>query len=235
MVLVFPLHASGTHADLVGAAVQLQQGVVKPAQVVLQVHRGRDQPVAALPHVVDPQVARAEGADALRAGLDRRGDLPPAHAALHLRRSAPGAGLQELLHHLSEDRVPAQQRFGLERLPALRAAVLALRLTPHVLDAAQAVAVSAGDGHRLPQDLQAHRAAELVVLDRDRRGRHCERKLKRSVGWAGPTGATWKENVAPPSQSGQSQARRSSTRGRIREGGKKVKIEIKKDLKFKIK
>lgn len=187
VVLVFPLHASGTHAHLVGAAVQLQQAVVKEAQVTLQIHRGRDHPVVSLPAelgVVESQVSRAERQDAQRAGLDGRGDLPSAHAALHLhgrgrgrgRRSAPGAGLQELLHHLAEDRVSAQQGFGVEHLPALRAAVLALLLPPEVLDAAQAVAVSAGDGHRLPQNLQAHRAAELLLLNGDRRGCHFQRK-----------------------------------------------------------
>lgn len=181
VILVFLLHASGTHADLVGAAVQLQQAVVKEAQVTFQIHRGRDQPVVAVPaklHAVESQVSRAERLDAQRAGLDGRGYLPPAHAALHLRgrRSALRAGLQELLHHLAEDRVSAQQGFGVEHLPALRAAVLALLLTPEVLDAAQAVAVSAGDRHRLPQNLQAHRAAELVLFDRDRRGCHFERK-----------------------------------------------------------
>lgn len=181
MVLVFAPHAPGTHADVVGAAVQLQQAVVKEAQVSFQIGRGRDQPVGAVAaklHVVESQVSGAERPDAQRAGLDRRGRLPRAHAALHLRgrRSALRSGLQELLHHLAEDRVSAQQGFGVERLPALRAAVLALLLSPEVLDAAQAVAVSAGDGHRLPQDLQAHRAAELLLLDRDRRGCHFQRK-----------------------------------------------------------
>lgn len=183
VVLVFPPHAPGTHADLVGAAVELQQAVVEEAQVTFQVRRGRDQPVLAVPAklgVVEPQVGPAEGQDAQRARLDRRGGLPPAHAALHLRgrRGAGplGAGLQELLHHLAEDGVSAQQGFGVERLPALRAAVLALGLSPEVLDAAQAVAVSAGDGHRLPQHLQAHRAAELLLLHRDGRGCHFGRK-----------------------------------------------------------
>lgn len=167
-----------------------------------KVLRGRDQPVGPLPMevgVVGSQVSRAERQDAHRAGLDGGGCRPPpAHAALHLlgRVSALAAGLQELLHHLAEDRVSAQQGFGVEHLSALRAAVLAPLLTPvpEVLDAVQAVTVSAGDRHRVPQDLQAHRTTELVLFDRDRRGCHffltanTSGKLS-TAGWAGLTGA----------------------------------------------
>lgn len=180
VVPVSPLHTVGTHALLVGATVQLEQTVVMEAQATSQILRGRDHPVGLRPAkvgVVDSQVSRAEGQDAHRARLDgRRPRLPPAHAAPHLLGGLPAlrAGLQELLHHLSQDGVSAQQGFGVEHLPALRAAVLALLLAPvpEVLDAVQAVAVSAGDRHRVPQNLQAHRTAELVLFDRDRRGCH---------------------------------------------------------------
>lgn len=147
------------------------------AQVTFQILHGRDQPVGPLPMkvgVVDSQVSRAERQDAHRAGLDGGGC--PTHAAFHLlgRMTALRAGLQELLNHLAEDRVSAQQGFGIEHLSALGAGVLPPLLTPvpEVLDAVQAVTVSAGDRHRVPQNLQTHRTAELVLFDRDRRGCH---------------------------------------------------------------
>lgn len=77
--------------------------------------------------------------------------------------------LLKLFHHFAQDRVSAQQRSRAEHLPALRAAVLAFLLgpVPVVLNAVQTVAVSAGDGHRVSQNLQAHRATELVFFNRN--------------------------------------------------------------------
>lgn len=71
--------------------------------------------------------------------------------------------------HLSQHGAPPQNRPRAERLPALRTAVLSLLvlLVPAVLDAASAVTVSTGDGDRLLQQVQTHRAAELVLVQRD--------------------------------------------------------------------
>lgn len=193
MVLVSLLDALGTHALLVRAAEQPQRFVVVRAQLRSQRLPGWNQLVDPPPEAVfvDPQVRRAVRLRAHQARFNGFALPPRARAAARLLSPGP----LELLHHLPEDVVPTQQRPGGERLAALRAGVRALLLgpVPVVLDAPQAVAVPAGDRHRVPEDLQAHRAPELVLFDRN--GRRChfphgaEATLDRGQEWAWPTGA----------------------------------------------
>ncbi|TNN51505.1 hypothetical protein EYF80_038297 [Liparis tanakae] len=162
VALVSLLDALGTHALLVGATVQPQGLLVLRAQIRSQRLRGRNQLVGLLPPealFVDFNVSRAVRLRARETRFNRFASPHRAHAAFHLLR--PGGVLRrrrrlklgplKLFHHLPEDRVPAQQRSGVEHLAALRAAVLALLLgpVPVAFDAVQAVAVSTGDGRRV--------------------------------------------------------------------------------------
>lgn len=111
--------------------------------------------------------------------------------------------LLKLFHHFTQDRVPAEQRPGIEHLPALRAAVLAFLFgsVPVVFDAIQAVAVSTRDGHRVSQNLQAHRTTELVLLNWNSSGSHflhSNPKLERTkMGVAVMTSASQVSPAAP--------------------------------------
>lgn len=160
VTFVFLFHALGAHALLVAEAVEPQQLVVLLAELLPQVIRGCDQlvglPVEAL--VVGSQVSLTVRLQARQAGFDSSGFPPRANAAFHLFRSGQmlSSGLnfasQKLVHHLSQNRVPPQERFRAELLPTLRAAVVVsvLRLAPVVFNAVQTVAVSTGDGRGVP-------------------------------------------------------------------------------------
>lgn len=199
VALVAPFNAPGADVVPVGSTVQPQQPLVLVAQLVFNPRQSRDQPVG-LPTeslVVDFQVSRAEGLFAHQARPDSSAFPPRANAAFHLLGSVRVLNLkfrlQELLHDFAEHRVPAQQRSGVEHLSALGAGVLAFMLgpVPVVLDTVQAVAVSAGDRHRVPQDLQADGATKLLLLYRNRRSCHFLLTLKGNVNrqrWAWLTG-----------------------------------------------
>lgn len=166
---------------LVGATEQPQRPAVLRTRLLSRLVHGCNEPVG-LPsgtRVVRLQMRRAVRLRARQARADGRGSPSRAHGALHLLgfgrlllRLTPR--LEELLHDFAEHRVSAEQRSGVEHLAALGATVLALLPVPApvVLDAFQAVAVSAGDSHRVPQHFQTHRATELVLLDGNSRRCH---------------------------------------------------------------
>lgn len=166
---------------LVGAAEQPQRPAVLRTRLLGRLLHGCNEPVG-LPsgtRVVRLQMRRAVRLRARQASADGRGSPPRAHGALHLFGSGRlllllTPRLEELLHDFAEHRVSAQQRSGVEHLAALGATVLALLPVPVpvVLDALQAVAVAAGDRHRVPQDFQTHGATELVLLDGNSRRCH---------------------------------------------------------------
>lgn len=178
-------HTEVTDKAVIRAAVSLQPLAVSGAELHL-VLRGIDHPVALsrVQALVQPEVRLAVRGDAHQARPD--GPLLPAlraHVAAHVPRPRVAAGTPrwgrhctqagplQPLHHLGEHGVLVEHRPGLEGLPALGAAVgrhgapfVGLLLVPAVPDAAHAVAVSTGNGHRLLQGVQAHWAAEGVLV-----------------------------------------------------------------------
>ena len=160
---------------LVRAAEHLQQLVVLLADLVLELGAGVHQlvPLGRVQLLVAVEVALAVGVQAHQAGPHRLELVAVAHAALHVVRAGHRQrrvrGLLprvlQLLHHLGQHGVPAQHGPRGERLPALGAAVhpSLVLLVPAALDAAGAVAVSAGEGDGVPQQIQTHRTAELVL------------------------------------------------------------------------
>lgn len=173
VVALVPLFSTlGADELLVCETVQPQRLLVLRTQLLRRLVRGRDQLVGlpVEPLLVGSQMSHAVSLRARHTGLHSFALFPSANSAFysllsHRLRSA----LLELLHHLSQDCVPAQQRSGVKHLPALGAAVLAFLFgpVPVVFNAVQAVTVSTGNGHRVLQHLQAHRATKLVLLDRN--------------------------------------------------------------------
>lgn len=177
-----------------GAAPRgLQTQAVLRAQPLRQtLHRGHQLvPPQRADLPVRQDVELAEGRQANQARLDRpQLALHRAEVARHvpdspevkLGRRERFAQL-ELVDDLGEHRVPPQHRPRAERLPALGAAELArIRLVPVVVDARHAVGVSAGGGHRVLKDVQAHGTPELALRDRDIRLGHLRGGVS-DLGW----------------------------------------------------
>lgn len=160
------------------AAVHLQQLVVSAADRLPELFGGRHQPVflegGGL--VVRLDVHLAVGGQTHQAGFHSLVLPPGADVALHvlglgkaLLRRRPGlleSSLLEFLHHVGQHGVSGEHRPRVEVLPTLWADVdpQVVVLVPVVLDAVRAVAVSAWDGHRVPQHVQTDRAVELVLV-----------------------------------------------------------------------
>lgn len=85
----------------------------------------------------------------------------------------------EFAENLGEHSVPPQHRPRAERVPALRAAELTrVHPVPVAVDACHAVGVSAGDRHRVLQDVQADGTPELALRHRDIRLSHLSGRLR---------------------------------------------------------
>lgn len=80
-------------------------------------------------------------------------------------------GRSKFLHHVGQHGVSGERRPRSEVLPALWAGEdpQVVVLVPVVIDTVGAVVVSARDGDRVFQDLQAYRTVELVLIQ-DRSG-----------------------------------------------------------------
>lgn len=165
-------------AQPVRAAVHLQQLVMPAANGLLEYFRSRDQLVffkgGGL--VMRLDVELAVGGQTDQAGADSFAPPHGAHVAFHVgslgeRLARSGRGLIELglsksLHHVGQHCVSGEQRPRGEVLPALGAGEdpQVVVLVPVALDAIRAIAVSAGDGHGVFQDVQTYRAVEMILV-----------------------------------------------------------------------
>lgn len=177
-LLLVRLAQQAAAAPLQATPRRLQTQPVLSAQPLRETrHRGHQLVPPQRAHLpVRPNVELAEGRQAHQTGLDRpqlvlrRAEVArdvPGSTNVEFRGREHFAQLQ-FIDDLGEHSVPPQHRPGAECLPALGAAELTgLGLVPVVVNAGHAVGVSAGGGHRLLQDVQAHRTLELALCHRD--------------------------------------------------------------------
>lgn len=166
-------------APLVRAAVNLQQLVVSGTNRLVEVFGSRNQLVLLERGrlVVGLDVEVAVRGQTHQARPDSFVFPPGADVALHVvdlrearthrrRRVIMESSLLEPLHHVGQHGVSGEHRPRVEGLPTLRADEdsQVVVLVPVVLDTVGAVAVAAGDGHRVLEHVQAYRAVELVFV-----------------------------------------------------------------------